>query len=296
MVTATQQSLLSAGALKVKLTASGKTSAKIAVKSGSSSVAKSATVSFKKKGSRTVSVKLSTAGKTTLGACGAPKVSVTVTYGKRTARASRTLTKDATRCTTPPPPPPPPTGGCTSADDLNSDYCLMPWPNDFYTKADPTTATGRRLNLQPGQMPRNGNGAAISPVPYNRSDGFSGNSAIVAFIPGLDTKQALVASHIAPIYDIGAYTAADAGVVVINTKTGQRVPIWTEVDANATAAGNTTVLTRGAKVFDENTRYIVAFRNLKKGNGTPIPATGLFKQYRDNTVPATASQAVAALL
>ena len=199
-----------------------------------------------------------------------------------------------------PPPVVKPTGGCDTADGLDNTYCLLPWPNDYYTKADASTPTGRRLNLQPGQMIKNKaslNNPSVSadPTPYNRSDGFSGNSAILAQIDGLDSPQELAASKIAPIHDIGAYAAPDAGLVVIATDgphAGQRAPIWSEVDSNATKASNTLVLTRGAKVLDEGTHYIVAFRNLKKADGTAIPATGLFKQYRDGTVPAAAPQAV----
>src|SRR3712207_9125786 len=43
--------------------------------------------------------------------------------------------------------------GC---DSLDPALCLLPFPNDFFTKADPTTATGRRINFSLTAMPRNG--------------------------------------------------------------------------------------------------------------------------------------------
>ena len=35
-------------------------------------------------------------------------------------------------------------------DPLVPGHCLLPWPNDFFTVEDETSATGRRLALAPG--------------------------------------------------------------------------------------------------------------------------------------------------
>ena len=40
-------------------------------------------------------------------------------------------------------------------DPIDPQACLLPWPNDFFTAADPSTDTGRRLNLNLLAMPRN---------------------------------------------------------------------------------------------------------------------------------------------
>ena len=42
--------------------------------------------------------------------------------------------------------------GC---DFLESAYYLFPWPNDFFTVADASTDTGRRVDLPLAAMPRN---------------------------------------------------------------------------------------------------------------------------------------------
>ncbi len=49
---------------------------------------------------------------------------------------------------------PVPTGvGC---DPLDPAACLLPFPNDFFTVADATTGSGRRINFLPTAMPRTG--------------------------------------------------------------------------------------------------------------------------------------------
>ena len=41
--------------------------------------------------------------------------------------------------------------------------CLLAFPNDFFTDADPATDTGRRINLSPLATPRNAAGKPIHP-------------------------------------------------------------------------------------------------------------------------------------
>ena len=43
--------------------------------------------------------------------------------------------------------------GC---DPIDPAACLLPFPNDFFTVADATTDTGRRVNFSPLAMPRGG--------------------------------------------------------------------------------------------------------------------------------------------
>src|SRR3954468_22514616 len=107
---------------------------------------------------------------------------------------------------------------------------LYPWPSDRYTRADPTTATGLRLNLQLADMPANAAGKPIDPTEYNRNDGFSPGSLIVARIPGLDTQAAFDRTGLVPITDVARSFDAEAPAVVINARTGKRQPIWSELE------------------------------------------------------------------
>ena len=52
-------------------------------------------------------------------------------------------------------------------DWIDGADCMFPWPNDFFTTADRTTDTGRRLNLNVLSMPRNVENKPIDPTPFN---------------------------------------------------------------------------------------------------------------------------------
>src|SRR5256885_11145363 len=60
-----------------------------------------------------------------------------------------------------------------ACDPIDPAQCMLPFPNDWFTKPDPTSATGRRVDLNVLGMPRNVEGKPIQPGPWNRSDGFS---------------------------------------------------------------------------------------------------------------------------
>jgi hypothetical protein len=168
--------------------------------------------------------------------------------------------------------------GC---DPLDPAVCLQPWPNDFFTVADSTTDTGRRLNLNPLGMPRNIAGNPIRPEEWNRSDGFSPGQKIVTKVPGLDTQAAFDRTGAVPITDIERTYEPGQPIVVLNADTGRRHLIWAEMDANPTTAADVNLIIRPAVNFEEGGHYIVALRNLKKANGKAIKAQQPFRVYRD---------------
>lgn len=49
-------------------------------------------------------------------------------------------------------------------DPIATKTCLMPFPNDFFTVADPSSATGRRVHFDPAAMPTNSDGAPPDPT------------------------------------------------------------------------------------------------------------------------------------
>ena len=65
-----------------------------------------------------------------------------------------------------------PAGGALACDPLDPSACLYPWPNDHFTRADPTSPTGKRLALQDDWMPKNRFGKPVSAAPYNWSVDF----------------------------------------------------------------------------------------------------------------------------
>jgi hypothetical protein len=170
--------------------------------------------------------------------------------------------------------------GCDFIAEPENHVCMLPFPDDYYTVADPSSATGRRVNFKTEAMPANTSGQHIEAEPYNASDGFSPGSTILLKVPGIDKDAQLRAMKAAPINKIGEYALSNAPVVVIDAQTGARWPIWVEVDAHPTNRSEALLEIHPAVNFTAGHRYIVALRNLTRG-GKPIEAPAAFRYYRD---------------
>ena len=166
-------------------------------------------------------------------------------------------------------------------DPLDPAVCLQPFPNDHFTVADGTTDTGKRIAFHQQSMPANRVGVRINPIEHNRNDGFSPGQAIVTRIPGLDTFEAFEETGAVPITDIERSFDEDAPVVVIDAETGERHLIWSEIDANPANPADVNFMIRPASNWEEGHRYIVALRDLRRGDGSVIEAQRPFQLYRD---------------
>jgi hypothetical protein len=194
--------------------------------------------------------------------------------------------------------PPIDTANASRCDFLDPAVCLQPFPNDYFTVADPTTDTGRRLHLNLLSMPPNKLGKPIDPTEQNLNDGFSPGNSIIVKVPGLDSPQAFQNTGAVPVTDMARYADDDQPVVVINADTGQRQPIWSEIDYNPIdpAKGgdvndpadraDVNLIIRPAVNFDEGGHYIVALRNLRDAGGNTIQPSNAFRVYRDNLITA----------
>ena len=165
--------------------------------------------------------------------------------------------------------------------DADDQLCMLPFPDDFHTDADSSATTGRRVAFTDAAMPRNTAGQPVSAAAYNFNDGFSPGQTIVLKVPGLDTPAALAETNPVPLNDLGEYARQAAPVVVIDATTGERHPIWVELDSNAPNAARTALLIHPAENFESGHRYIVALRKLEDADGERIHAPEGFRYYRD---------------
>ncbi|MDQ1465433.1 MAG: hypothetical protein QOC73_2374, partial [Actinomycetota bacterium] len=170
---------------------------------------------------------------------------------------------------------------CEFIASPDSSKCMLPFPDDYYTKADATSATGRRIDLRELAMPTNAAGAPIGVAPYNTGVGFSPGSVITLKIPGIETAADVAAMGGVPINHLGRYTGTNAPVVVIDASTGQRWPIWVEIDSTV-KPDKANVEIHPAVNFTSGHRYIVALRNLKNANRQHLQAPAGFRYYRDS--------------
>lgn len=156
-------------------------------------------------------------------------------------------------------------GGDGACDDLDPERCLLPWPNDRFTVADPSTATGLRLAIPADGTPTNVDGVALDVTDQNRADGFSPASTILTFVPGVDLEVSGVASST----DIGASLDEDAPITLTDLTTEERWPYWAELDARA-PGGEQLLTVHPADALTEAHTYEVAMTGLVDADGTAL--------------------------
>jgi hypothetical protein len=170
---------------------------------------------------------------------------------------------------------------CEFIASPGSSECMLPFPDDYYTKADATSPTGRRIDFRELATPTNAASQHIEVAPYNTGDGFSPGSVIALKVPGIETTADVAAMKATPINHLGRYLQADAPVVVIDTSTGQRWPIWVEIDSTVKAEKANLEIHPSVN-FTSGGHYIVALRNLKNAKNEHLQAPAGFRYYRDN--------------
>jgi hypothetical protein len=345
-----QHAILSTGKLRARVRTGVPGSVKVtpkrvAARGHSRRIGRSRRVRFDAPGSKVVAIRLSKSGRRLLSNCGAQTLvfvaRLTPAPGSvaaaRRGAGQAPLTIDLSRCGpggggggggnggggggngNVVPPAQPYTGpaidtaNSARCDFLDPAVCLQPFPNDYFTVIDEGTDTDRRLNLNLQSMPANKAGKPIDPTDHNRNDGFSPGSMLITRVPGLQSQQAFDNTGAVPITNISAYDDPNQPIVVINADTGERQPIWSEIDSNpidparcdATPPldepGKTrlcepddvNLIIRPAVNFDEGARYVVALRNMKDASNQTIQPSNAFKVYRDNlttTQPAVESR------
>ena len=82
--------------------------------------------------------------------------------------------------------PPQPSADLGPCDPLVPEACYLPYPNNFWLREDPSTATGYRVHLERETMPADDRGEHFDPAEWNTLDGFSASSAALAYLGNVD--------------------------------------------------------------------------------------------------------------
>ena len=157
--------------------------------------------------------------------------------------------------------------------------CLLPWPNDAFTRHAKTN-TGRRLDISSAVAPANKNGVHVDATTQNRADGFSPGSQIMTYVAGLSIEQ----SKIATSTDIGRSLAPNAPIVILDTATKARVPYFAELDAQTADPSKQMLLIHPAVALTEGHRYAIALRHLKDASGRRIAPLATTKAALEGTL------------
>src|SRR5579871_1700006 len=159
--------------------------------------------------------------------------------------------------------------------------CLLPWPSSFYMQADSSTATGLRVALPAAALPPTQVGKAFDVSRLNRLDGFSPATTLVVNLKARVDETKL------PFYtDYSQSVAASSTVQLLRFDTGERVPLFAEVDHNALADEDQVLLIHPAVRLRPKTRYVVALQNIVDDNGARV-VVAPFESLKNGDFPST---------
>jgi hypothetical protein len=165
--------------------------------------------------------------------------------------------------------------GC---DPLDTRQCVLPFPSDALADVDGSAVTGMRVQIPADGLPANAEGVHVDPAEWNRNDGFSANSTILTHVADLDAE----ASKLPAWTDLEASLAPDATVVLVDTSTGERVPLWAEPDVKAEDPADRLLVIHPAISLAPATTYAVGLRGLVGTGGEPVEVSPVFAVFRDD--------------
>ena len=168
-----------------------------------------------------------------------------------------------------------------ACNPLGTSACLLPWPSAAYLR-EADTVTGVALDLPVEAMPVNADGVAASPAAFNGLDGFAPSGAMMIAFPAGVSATGLPSPD-----EPEASLAADAPIVVLDMDTGERLPFFAEVDANAIFPEDRMLIIRPLVRMRPATRYAVAIRQaVKSADDSELPVPPGFQALLDDRVPA----------
>lgn len=284
-ITDARQNSLTGSGLGVELRSAQSGQAKVSFTvrtfdAGAKTLAKPAKVNLVAGKPKTLKVRLLPAQRAAATSCEARTVQVTAKVGKKRGRESAQMVRQRADCRLTP-------VDLSQADHCDfiaqpkQGFCMMPFPNDFYTRKDSESPTGKRIDFTDEAMPKNASEQVIEAADYNYSDGFSQGQSIVLKVPGLDSAEAVEANGFVGLDRLSRYAEPSQRAVVIDVRTGKRWPIWVQVDAKAGSDEGRSLMISPAVNFDQKGRYIVALRNLVDAEGKRLQAPNAFRYYRD---------------
>ncbi len=121
-----------------------------------------------------------------------------------------------------------PEGASQDCQPLVGTECLSVVPSFFWSKLDPQSPTGARIDLPAVAMPKSQAGVALDPAEWNRRDGFSNAMPTVILLPSPPDP-----SKLADEAHSERSLAADSPTWMLDLTTGQRMRHIAELDLNA---------------------------------------------------------------
>lgn len=173
--------------------------------------------------------------------------------------------------------------GCDVLDVVD---CLLPFPSNAYTRLL-ETPTGIQVALGEEAMPKNASSKTIDPTEWNRNDGFSPTTPILARFDRLDVE----ASELAKQGEWEYSTTDRSPTWLIDMTTGTRLAHFADLDRQSADPDRQALIIRSAAAFEEGHRIAVVVRHLVNDRGQTIEAPLTFRAIRDDVSAADRSDA-----
>ncbi len=163
--------------------------------------------------------------------------------------------------------------------------CFLPFPSDFYTAADPTSPTGRRVIMSGAGKLTSVDGKDADLVSGVHADGFSLHATIVATL-----FSELVVDGLPNLMDDPAASATPASAtLLLEADTGRLVAHYVDLDTRASDPAQRAISIRAFAPLLEKTRYIVALVKVQTPDGSLAPPPEGFRRLRDERAAADPS-------
>lgn len=164
-------------------------------------------------------------------------------------------------------------GAC---DPLVPDYCMFPWPNNFWQRVDASTVTGNRMGYVKETLPKDDKGKTIDPTEWNTLDGFSPMPAIMTYFKDVSLD------NVPHWWDMASSLDADSPTIILDAETGEKLAHFAELDFTSGTSKPQTFMLWASRRLKDGHRYIVAMRDLKNRAGEVIAPSDAFRALRDN--------------
>ena len=157
---------------------------------------------------------------------------------------------------------------------------LLPFPSMQLTQTDETSATGYRLAFPTDLLPYSDGGSPIDVARLNRLDGFSPAATVVVAFPGV----VIDGGNLPTWHEPAASLVPSCPVQLIDLDSGERLPLFAELDAHPDAEGGESqaLLIRPLQAMAFGTRHAVVLTSaLLQDDGSAVPAPEGFVGLRD---------------
>lgn len=165
----------------------------------------------------------------------------------------------------------PPSIADPDCDPLDDTECWLPFPSFHVMKADNSTDSGWRVNLQGKLLPPLKSRVRIQPDFLNKLDGFSTMAPMLFYIRGLKEAHEAGSGQLKGASHISESVTKESVTLLLDVETASLVPHTAEIDY--LDGEHPLVMIFPGKPLNHNRHYAVAVVNAKDSKGELLPPT-----------------------